>query len=96
VKVRFLLGVIIFREARRIFLTLPAESTDINKPHFWGFLAGSVGKLAIAAGSTVVCTFVKDVRTLSEAHDPDFIKILQLIKLITTLMNDSGSLEKAA
>lgn len=38
-----------------------------------------------------MCTFVKDVRTLSEAHDPEFIKILQQIRVITTLMNDGTS-----
>jgi hypothetical protein len=34
---------------------------------------------------------VKDVRTLAEEHDPDFIKILQQIRVITTLMNDGTS-----
>jgi site-specific DNA recombinase len=43
-----------------------------------------------------LCTFVKDVRTLAEAHDPDFIKILQQIRVITTLMNDSTSQDEAA
>jgi hypothetical protein len=43
-----------------------------------------------------MCTFVKDIRTLSEAHDPEFVKILQQIRVITTLMNDSSSLDEAA
>jgi hypothetical protein len=40
-----------------------------------------------------VCGFVKDVRTQSDAHDPEFIKILQQIRVITTLVNDSTSMD---
>jgi hypothetical protein len=39
---------------------------------------------------------VKHVRTLAEVHDPDFIKMLQQIRVITTLMNDSTSQDEAA
>jgi hypothetical protein len=47
--------------------------------------------LPLAARIGSLCTFVKDVRTLAEEHDPDFIKILQQIRVITTLMNDGTS-----
>ena len=46
--------------------------------------------------NSALCTFVKDVRTLCEAHDSEFIKILQQIRVITTLMNGSTALNESA
>jgi hypothetical protein len=52
--------------------------------------------VATVARKSLVCTFVKDVRTLSEAHDPEFVKTLQQIRAITTRMNDSTMPNEAA